>query len=62
MPLNVPKYRDLPIKKDAPEGSAWAVFDKDGNRDVFRTLNFITNEAVLAARQEIRTGESVVLK
>ncbi|KAI9743675.1 MAG: hypothetical protein M1818_002991 [Claussenomyces sp. TS43310] len=61
MPLTVPKYSALPIKPDAPEGSAWGVFDKEGQRDVFGTLNFITREAVVAAKQEIQTGESVVL-
>ena len=62
MPFTVPKFRDLPIQKDAPAGSAWGVFDKDGKKDVYGTLNFITPEAVLAAKEEIKTGESVVLK
>jgi hypothetical protein len=61
MPLRVPKYRDLPIKADAPPGSAWGVFDKDGKRDVYGTLNFITPEAVVAAKEEIRVGESAIL-
>ena len=62
MPLTVPKFKDLPIKEDAPKGSAWGVFDKDDKKDVYGTLNFITPEAVLAAKEEIQTGESVVLK
>ena len=61
-PLKVPLYRDLPVQPSAPPGSAWGVFDKDGKRDVYGTLNFITPEAVVAAKQEIQTGESVVLK
>ncbi|MCJ1304219.1 hypothetical protein MMC08_007031 [Hypocenomyce scalaris] len=61
MPLTVPKFKDLPIKEDAPKGSAWGVFDKDDKKDVYGTLNFITPEAVLAAKEEIQTGESVVL-
>ncbi|KAF2494391.1 hypothetical protein BU16DRAFT_487492 [Lophium mytilinum] len=61
MPIQVPKYGDLPIKPDAPAGSAWGVFDKDGKRDVYGTLNFITPEAVVAAKSEIQVGESVVL-
>jgi hypothetical protein len=60
--MQVPKFKDLPILSDAPPGSAWGVFDKDGKRDVYGTLNFITREAVVAARDEIRTGESAVLK
>ena len=62
MPLIVPKYRELPIAPHAPAGSAWGVFDKDGKRDVYGTLNFVTGEAVVNAKQEIQTGESVVLK
>lgn len=62
MPLRIPKYHDLPIKPEAPKGAAWGVFDRDGVRDVYGTLNFITPEAVIEAKAEILTGESVVLK
>lgn len=62
LPENIPKFRDLPIKQGAPPGSAWGVFDNNGERDVHGTKNFITREAVVVARQEIQTGESVVLK
>ncbi|OGE54792.1 hypothetical protein PENARI_c005G10475 [Penicillium arizonense] len=58
---DIPSYKSLPIRSDAPTGSAWGVFDKDGVRDVYGTLNFITRKAVVAAREEIQTGESVVL-
>lgn len=61
MSLKYPKYKDLPIKPGAPAGSAWGVFDKDGKKDVYGTLNFITREALLEARKEFQTGESVVL-
>jgi hypothetical protein len=60
--MKVPEFKDLPIRSDAPPKSAWGVFDKDGKRDVYGTLNFITPEAVVAARMEIQTGESAVLK
>ena len=60
--VNVPLYKYLPVELGAPPGSAWGVFDKDGRRDVYGTLNFITPETVVAAKAEIRTGESVVLK
>ena len=61
-PIKVPTYKELPIEAGAPPGSSWGVFDKDGKRDTYGTLNFITPEAVLEAKNEIRTGESVVLK
>ena len=61
-PLMVPLYQDLPVQSPAPLGSAWGVFDKDGKRDVYGTLNFITPDAVLAAKAVIQTGEAVVLK
>lgn len=61
-PIKVPKYKELPIQEGAPPGSSWGVFDKDGKKDTYGTLNFITKEAVLSAKAEITTGESVVLK
>ncbi|GAB7356247.1 hypothetical protein MBLNU459_g7061t1 [Dothideomycetes sp. NU459] len=61
MPLAVPLYKELPIRSDAPAGSSWGVFDTVDQRDVYGTLNFITREAVVAAKNEIQTGESVVL-
>ena len=62
MYLSAPKYKDLPVQEGAPPGSSWGVFDKNGQRDVYGTLNFATREAVVAAKEEILTGESVVLK
>jgi hypothetical protein len=60
--MKVPQFKDLPIRSDAPPGSAWGVFDQGARRDVLGTLNFITPEVVVATREEIRTGESTVLK
>lgn len=60
--LKVPKYKELPIEAGAPKGASWGVFDKHGKRDVYGTLNFITPEAVIAAKDEIITGESATLK
>jgi hypothetical protein len=62
MTIKAPKYDELPIKPDAPAGSAWGVFDKGDKSDRLGTLNFITLEAVLAAKQEIQIGKSVALK
>jgi hypothetical protein len=59
--MKVPQFKDLPIRSDAPPGSAWGVFDQGARRDVLGTLNFITPEVVVATREEIRTGESTVL-
>jgi hypothetical protein len=65
MTLKVPKFKDLPIPdapKGTPKGAAWGVFDKDGKKDVYGTLNYLTPEAVKAAAKEIQTGESASLK
>ncbi|KAF4556494.1 Hypothetical protein D9617_1g083720 [Elsinoe fawcettii] len=59
--VKVPKYIELPVKEGAPPGASWGVFDKDGEMDVYGTLNFITPDAVLAAKDEIKLGQSVVL-
>ncbi|KAL6231971.1 hypothetical protein BDW75DRAFT_247548 [Aspergillus navahoensis] len=59
--MRVPRFKDLPIRPDAPPGSAWGVFDQNGHRDALGTLNFITPETVVAAREEIQSGESAVL-
>lgn len=60
--MMVPKYHELPLDSKGPAGSAWGLFDRDGVRDVYGTLNFITPEVVVAAKAEIQTGESTVLK
>lgn len=61
-PVKIPKYNDLPVQAEAPPGSSWGVFDKDGKKDVYGTLNFITEDAIVEARKEIQLGVSVVLK
>ena len=40
--MKVPLSKELPIQPGAPRGSAWGVFDTDGKRDFYGTLNFIT--------------------
>jgi hypothetical protein len=62
MSPTIPLYKDLPIRSDSLYRSAWGIFDKDNERDVYGTLNFATTEVVVTARSEIKTGESVVLK
>ena len=51
---SIPSYKELQIRTDAPAGSSWYVFGKD---DELGTLNFVTAERVLAARNSIRTGQ-----
>jgi hypothetical protein len=63
--MNYPKFKQLPISSapsGTPKGAAWGVFDKDGKKDVRGTLNFITRDVVKKAKDEIQTGQSVVLK
>jgi hypothetical protein len=61
-PIKVPKFKDLPIIKNAPKGSAWGVFDNGTMTDRVGTLNFVTPAVVVEATKEIKTGESCVLK
>jgi len=48
------------ILKDS-KGCAWGVFDKDGKKDVYGTLNFITPDVLKAAYSELKDGVSVSL-
>nr|POE74694.1 hypothetical protein CFP56_37225 [Quercus suber] len=59
--MNVPDFDSLPPVKGMPQGCAWGVFDKDGKKDVYGTLNLLTPEVVQAAYQEAREGISVSL-
>lgn len=42
-------------------GFAWGLFDKDDVKDELGTLNLLTPEVVLKAKEEITTGKSVAL-
>lgn len=42
-------------------GFAWGLFDKDGVKDQIGTLNLLTPETVMRAKDEIKTGNSVAL-
>lgn len=61
-PASVPDFDNLPKVEGQPQGSAWGVFDKDGKKDVFGTLNFLTPQIVAATATEVRDGVSVSLK
>jgi len=58
----LPNFDDLPKVKDMPQGCAWGVFDKDGKKDNFGTLNLLTPDVVKAAVSEVKEGISVSLK
>ena len=59
---SVPHFDDLPKVEGMPQGCAWGVFDRDGQKDTVGTLNFLTPEVVKAAAQEVKDGVSISLK
>ncbi|KAJ5369721.1 uncharacterized protein N7496_005813 [Penicillium cataractarum] len=61
MTLQLPDFDELPPVEGMPQGCAWGVFDKDGRRDMFGTLNLLTTEVVKAATAEVRRGISISL-
>jgi hypothetical protein len=60
--LKIPDFDDLPEVKGMPKGCAWGVFDKDGEKDVYGTLNLLTPDVVREAAKEVQEGVSVSLK
>ena len=45
-----------------PHGCAWGLWDKPGQpRDQYGTLNLLTPQVVVQAKEEIKDGSSVVL-
>lgn len=50
---NIPSYAELLERTDAPPGSSWGLFGAD---DELGTLNFLTPERILDAKQCIRRG------
>lgn len=59
---NIPDFDNLPSVEGMPKGCAWGIFDKDGNKDVFGTINLLTPKVVQAAVAEVKEGVSVSLK
>ncbi|KAL9056361.1 MAG: hypothetical protein Q9162_002952 [Coniocarpon cinnabarinum] len=55
MSHNIPKYSELPLGKSDPPLSAWGLY---GPHDQLGTLNRLTEDIVLEAAKEIRTGAS----
>jgi hypothetical protein len=62
MGLDLPSFDELPPVEGMPQGCAWGVFDRDGEKDIFGTLNILTPDVVKAAAQEVQDGISVSLK
>lgn len=62
MSFSLPKFNELPPDEGMPQGCAWGIFDKDGQKDIFGTLNLLTPEVVKAATAEVRKGISISLK
>lgn len=60
--MGIPDFDDLPKVEGMPQGCAWGVFDKDGNKDLLGTLNLLTPDVVTAAATEIKDGVSISLK
>lgn len=60
--LGLPAFDGLPEVSGMPQGCAWGVFDKDGKKDIFGTLNLLTPEVVKSAYAEAKDGLSISLK
>ncbi|KAK7413834.1 hypothetical protein QQX98_007251 [Neonectria punicea] len=58
---SVPDFDDLPKAEGMPQGCAWGVFDRNGEKDMVGTLNFLTPEVVKAAAGEVKDGVSISL-
>lgn len=62
MTSNFPDHDSLPVVKGQPHGAAWALFNSNGNKDVYGCLNKITPSVIKAAGAEIKDGVSISLK
>jgi hypothetical protein len=59
---DLPDFKDLPPVPGMPPGTAWGIWDKNGERDNCGSLNLLTPENTKEAQKEIRTGQGVALK
>ncbi|KAF1808195.1 hypothetical protein P152DRAFT_469121 [Eremomyces bilateralis CBS 781.70] len=59
--INLPDFDSLPKVEGMPQGCAWGIFDKDGEKDVFGTLNLLTPSVVKAAAAEVQDGVTISL-
>ena len=58
----LPGFDDLPAVEGMPQGCAWGIFDRNGEKDKLGTLNLLTPEVVKAAALEVKDGVSISLK
>lgn len=57
----LPLYKDLTEIPGMPHGCAWGIWDSDGEKDELGSLNLLTPEVKIAAKNEIQFGISVAL-
>ena len=57
----IPAFEQLPLRKGDPPHSAWGLWG-NGPNSVLGSLNYLTDEVVLQAIKEVRTGDRVGLK
>ncbi|KAF5004443.1 hypothetical protein FDECE_9081 [Fusarium decemcellulare] len=57
----LPNYNDIPAVEGMPHGCAWGLWGKKGQVDQVGSLNLLTPDNVIKAKQEIQTGVSVSL-
>ena len=62
MTLQLLDFDELPPVEGMLQGCAWGIFDKDGEKDLFGTLNLLTPEVVKTATTEVRKGIPISLK
>jgi len=58
---DLPDFKQMPAVQGMPHGTAWGLWDKDGERDNCGSLNLLTEENTLEAQREIRSGTSIAL-
>ncbi len=59
---DLPEYQDMPAVQGMPHGTAWGLWDKNGERDNCGSLNLLTPENTKEAQKEICSGTGVALK
>ncbi len=59
---DLPQFKDMPAVQGMPHGTAWGLWDKNGERDSCGSLNLLTPENTKEAQKEIRSGKSIALK
>ena len=52
--MNIPKFEELPIRKDLPADCSWGVF---GDNDPYGCLNFLTPQGVIEAARLVQSGK-----